>query len=77
MGASTWWCVSLVASGGLAVRWSGISLLGCLIRRLGSDRFCPGWDVAYFAAEAEDVAGTGGFLRVIIINTVVVSTQHR
>ena len=63
-----------VVLGGLA--WPGEVVLGLLVSRLGSDRFCPGWDVAYFAAEAEDVAGTGGFLRVVIVNTVVVGTQH-
>ena len=67
-------CVGVVVLGGLA--WPGEVVLGLLIGRLGSDWFCPGWDVAYFAAEAEDVAGTGGFIRVIIINPVVIGTQH-
>ena len=71
MGASAWavWCWGLA--------WPGEVVLGLLVSRLGSYWFCPGWDLAYFAAEAEDVAGPGGFLRVIIVNTVVVGTQHR
>ena len=68
--------VSFVLRGGLAVGRSKSVLRG-LIGNLGGDWFSPGWDVVHITAQSEDIAGPGGFLWVIIVNAVVISTQHR
>ena len=68
--------VRVVVRGGLPARRSGVSLLRGLIRRLGGYRLTPGRDVGYVAANSKHVASTGGLFRVIIINPVVIGTQH-
>ena len=42
----------------------------------GGNRHAPGRDVADAAGHSEYVASSGGFRRVVVVNTVVVRTQE-
>lgn len=62
------WCWGLA--------WPGEVVLSLLVSRLGGDWLSPGRDVVHIAANPKYVAGPGGFLRVVIIDAVVIGTQH-